>query len=63
MKERELKQYKGFRIFKTWETDINANGRYVQTGIVYMANDSDGNNFNCAKNLKDLKKSIDNYVA
>lgn len=63
MEERELKSYRGFRIFKTWDIDINANGRKVQTNIMYMANCEDGDNFNCKETLKDLKESIDNYLS
>lgn len=60
---RELKSYRGFRIFKTWEEDITCNGRKCQTDIVYMAYTIDGDTFNCAKTLKGLKESIDSYLS
>lgn len=63
MNSRQLKSYRGFLIFKTWETDINANGREVQTNVIYMADWEDGYNFNCKRTLKELKKSIDDYLS
>lgn len=62
LQTRELKSYKGFRIFKTWEIAINAWNREVQTNILYMADWEDGDNFDCKSTIKELKKSIDNYL-
>lgn len=52
MNERLLKDYRGFTILKTWDSET----------VTYLAYDKDENIFNGAKTLQLLKKSIDNYL-
>ena len=63
MEVKELKSYKGFIILKSFDYIINANGSKIQSNISYMAETSDGNNFDCNKTLKGLKESIDKYLS
>lgn len=56
MFDKQLKDYKGFSIYKSW---IECNG--IKCQIMYDAYLKD-NYFDSKNNLKNLKKSIDNYV-
>ena len=48
--EKRLKDYKGFEVWK-----ITDNKGTSKEEVVYMLNDSDGNNSDCFQTLKGLK--------
>ena len=54
--EKRLKDYKGFEVWK-----ITDNKGTSKEEVVYMLNDSEGNNIDCFQTLKELKQFADNY--
>lgn len=54
--EKRLKDYKGFEV---WKITDNKGSRKEE--VIYMLNDSDGNNINCFQTLKELKQFADIY--
>lgn len=60
MTTKSLKPYKGFEIEKSYET--KADGTIKKDTIAYMAYTSDGDIFDGARTLSELKKKIDFYL-
>ena len=52
--EKRLKDYRGFEVWK-----VTDNKGLRNEATTYMLNDSEGNNINCFKTLKDLKQYVD----
>ena len=59
MESKMLKSYKGMEIEKSY--DLKADGTIKKDGIVFTAYDTEGNLFDGAKTLSELKKKIDEY--
>lgn len=60
LESKQLKNYKGFMIEKSWEVSEATRRKF---DIIYTAYTEDGNGlFDGAKTLKELKKKIDAYV-
>ena len=59
MESKMLKPYKGMEIEKSY--DLNADGTIKKDSIVFTAYDTEGNLFDGAKTLSELKKKIDEY--
>lgn len=55
---RELKSYKGYKIFKSWENELTWDYRTVQGDIEYLAFDNEYNKVATAKTLPELKKLL-----
>ena len=51
--EKRLKDYKGFEVWK-----ITDNKGTSKEEVVYMLNDSEGNNIDCFQTLKELKQFV-----
>ena len=60
MESKMLKSYKGMEIEKSY--DLKADGTIKKDSIVFTAYDTEGNLFDGAKTLSELKKEIDRYV-
>lgn len=54
-KEKMLKSYRGFLIEKSWEESFNGK----KANIIYNAFDTNGDLFDGAKTLKEIKQKID----
>ena len=59
MESKMLKPYKGMEIEKSY--DLKADGTIKKDSIVFTAYDTEGNLFDGAKTLSELKKKIDEY--
>ena len=59
MESKMLKPYKGMEIEKSY--DLNADRTIKKDSIVFTAYDTEGNLFDGAKTLSELKKKIDEY--
>ena len=59
MESKMLKSYKGMEIEKSY--DLKADGTIKKDSIVFTAYDTEGNLFDGAKTLSELKKKIDEY--
>ena len=59
MESKMLKPYKGMEIEKSY--DLKADGTIKKDSIVFTAYDTEGNLFDGAKTLLELKKKIDEY--
>ena len=59
MESKMLKSYKGMEIEKSY--DLKADGIIKKDSIVFTAYDTEGNLFDGAKTLSELKKKIDEY--
>jgi hypothetical protein len=57
---KSLKDYKEFKIEKSWEADVN--GAPKKDTIIYTAYDKDGDPIDGKGTLKELKHLIDLYV-
>jgi hypothetical protein len=55
---KELKSYKGYKIFKSWENELTWDYRTVQGDIEYLAFDNEWNKIATAKTLLELKKLL-----
>ena len=59
MESKMLKPYKGMEIEKSY--DLKADGTIKKDSIVFTSYDTEGNLFDGAKTLSELKKKIDEY--
>ena len=59
MENKMFKPYKGMEIEKSY--DLKADGTIKKDSIVFTAYDTEGNLFDGAKTLSELKKKIDEY--
>ena len=59
MESKMLKPYKEMEIEKSY--DLKADGTIKKDSIVFTAYDTEGNLFDGAKTLSELKKKIDEY--
>ena len=59
MESKMLKSYKGMEIEKSY--DLKADGTIKKDSIVFTAYHTEGNLFDGAKTLSELKKKIDEY--
>lgn len=60
METKMLRPYKGMVIEKSY--DLKANGTIKKDSIVFTAYDTEGNVFDGAKTLSELKEKIDKYM-
>ena len=60
MESKVLKPYNGMEIEKSY--DLKADGTIKKDSIVFTAYDTEGNLFDGAKTLAQLKKKIDEYT-
>lgn len=60
MESKMLKPYKGMEIEKSY--DLKADGTIKKDSVIFTAYDTEGNVFDGAETLAELKKKIDRYT-